>query len=136
MPTGNSRIAARSSRSYSRAGDGSNLRQASIVVRLAPAALSSGTWLDGGVPSIWTVQRRIGRCRQPYFVPVIPNGRAVTHSSGVDGSASTLWCARDRQIVWHLINPEVTVKYDIDTIDLIVKYAADRTGWARGAPMP
>src|SRR3979411_1118042 len=39
----------------------------------------------------------------------------------------------DRQIVWHLINPEVTVKYDIDTIDLIcqIRCCQDRLSGGR-----
>src|SRR6266404_3504789 len=65
----------------------------------------------------------IFRARQSQMVAQHPQQRR--RWVGVDALVLPVNC----QIVWHLINPEVTVEYDIDIIDLICQTRVARKAW-------
>jgi hypothetical protein len=64
----------------------------SMVVTTAPSTSAAISWqLSPSLPFTRTVQAPQAPIPQPYFVPRRPMISLISHSSGVDGSALTVW---------------------------------------------
>src|SRR5579862_3478112 len=62
-----------------------------VVIFLPAASLTNTPHERIATPSIWTVQAPHCAMPQPYLVPVRPTRSRIAHSSGMAGSASTVW---------------------------------------------